>query len=350
MSSRTRLRQSIAATAALLALVLGWVGSQAYPSSEAVRLRNALLLETPSADVGRWGPGGAPGGFLAETRAVPPPLAEAARNAVKGVSGELARSRALVAHLLANARDNTPVTDVSIERTYRAIVDEGRGYCSDYIDAFVALALASDVPVRTWAFSFDGFGGHGHVVAEVHDAKLKQWVMLDVFNNVQPVTADGAPLAARDFRERFAADPASVRFVPIGPGRVAYWRDDKLREYYTNGIDQWYFWNGNNVVTRGTAAHYRALGAAPGAAQLLAVALGEYPRIVPLPTATNQPALERMKSLGVQLRVAIMLVALLTLALLVEVLLWLRAAPGERAERSTQGAQSDPMRHQKTTT
>jgi hypothetical protein len=325
------LRRSITATALSLTAVLAWVGAQSLPSSEAVRLRNALLFEAPAETVGAWLPGDEPPDFLAERREVPVLIAEPARRAAAAQQGELERSRALVAHLLANARDNTPIAAIDIERTYRGIVEDGRGYCSDYIDAFVALALATGIPVRTWAFSFDGFGGYGHVVAEVYDRTLRQWVMLDVFNNVQPLTADGRPLAARDFRARFADKPALVNFARIGAGRMPYHRDDKLREYYSNGIDQWYLWNGNNVITRSEASPYRVLAPAPGAAELLAIALGDHPRLVPLATATNAPLIERMNVLGRRLRFALVLIAVLTIALVVQSAWWLRRSRRQRS-------------------
>jgi hypothetical protein len=329
-----RLRWSAASTAAVLALLLGWVGVQSVPSSEAVRLRNALLIEPPSITVGQWLPDNVPAGFLVESRPVPVLLAEAARVATAGVGGgELEHSRALVAHLLANVRDSGPIAAVSVERTYREIVDEGRGYCSDYIDVFVALAHAVGISVRTWAFSFDGYGGRGHVVAEIYDRTLSQWVMLDVFNNVHPVRDNGALLSALEFRRLFADDPGSVRFDNIGPGRVGYRNDAKLREYYRNGIDQWYLWNGNNVITRGDAAPYLLLAPSPGAAQLLAIGLDDYPRLVPLLTSSNGELIARMRSLGVRLRVVIAIVAVLALALLLQGGVLLMASKPPRRSR-----------------
>jgi hypothetical protein len=337
-----RLRGSLIATAAALALLLGWVGVQSFPSTEAVRLRNALLMDAPKLGVGQWQPNSPPPGFLSEELAVPDSVAQAAREAVTGTGpDEFSRSRALVAHLLHKVQDSGGIHAVGLEATYRAIVDEGRGYCSDYITAFVAMAHALGIPVRTWAFSFDGFGGYGHIVAEIYDRARGQWVMLDVFNNVHPVSRiSGRPLSALEFRNRFSADPDVVEFVQIGPGRLAYSDDDKLREYYLHGLDQWYLWNGNNVVTRGEAAPYRMLKAVPGAAQLLAIGLGDYPHIVPVATTTNAPDIERMRALGQQLQIVLSLVFVLALALLVQVLLFLRAV------RRTRRAEAGPPGHE----
>src|SRR3712207_6947241 len=49
----------------------------------------------------------------------------------------------------------------SLEPTYEVIRNTGRGYCGDYADVYTALALAAGLSVRSWAFSFDGFGGRG---------------------------------------------------------------------------------------------------------------------------------------------------------------------------------------------
>src|SRR5690606_30495889 len=56
-----------------------------------------------------------------------------------------------------------------LSETYRRITEKGEGYCGDFVDSFTALATTAGLFTRAWAFSFDGFGGHGHVLNEVWD-------------------------------------------------------------------------------------------------------------------------------------------------------------------------------------
>jgi hypothetical protein len=311
-----------ATLAALLALV-GYVLSQAFPSSEAVRLRNALLMASADARVGEWSPDKPPSTFLKESMAVPAPIVASARKVLEApLDSDVDKARALASHLLVNVRDTGPVQSLEIEKTYRAIVEEGRGYCADIIRAYMALALAGGLPVRSWAFSFDGFGGHGHIVAEIYDRGAQQWVMLDVFNNVMPVSADAAaPMSARDFIAAFRAREADIKFVPIGPGRAGFVYDEKLRDYYRRGVDAWYLWDGNNVVSRGRGhAIVGWLGAvAEPLGELASIALGDFPRIVPLATATNGVYIERMHSLRARLLWITALGVILGAALIAEV-------------------------------
>ena len=316
-----RLTWSIVATLVALLAVVAYVLAQAYPSTEAVRLRNSLLIAPADVRVGQWTPDSMPPTFLTETMQVPASIAEAARRTIPDpLVPDLDKARALASHLMPHVKDRGPIQRTDVEATYREIIDKGRGYCADIVDAYVALALAAGLPVRTWAFSFDGFGGYGHIVVEIFDGNARQWVMLDIYNNVMPVTgAVDSTMSAREFLQKFGEREGEIRFVPIGPGRVAYSIDEKLRAYYRRGIDQWYLWEGNNVVSRGRA---NALIAAvsrvsqPGA-ELAAIVTGHFPRIVPLPTSTNAVHIERMSSLRERLLLAATIGSLLALLLVV---------------------------------
>jgi hypothetical protein len=301
------LRIAMRATAVALVALCGYVAVLAYPSTEAVRLRNSFLMLPADPAVGDWTPHSIPASFVRETAPMPDEIASAARLTVTNVSSDLERGRRLASYLMVHASETEtgPIRHrLSVETTYREIINNGRGYCSDYIDAFTALSLGAELPVRAWAFSFDGFGGHGHIVAEIFDAGSGRWVMLDVFNNVMPVAAGtGEPLSVRDFLPRFRQREQDVLFVPIGPGRLGYPVDAKLRDYYRRGIDQWYLWNGNNVVSRSQHPRIVALlgSVADPLGEVAAVFMGEFPRIVALPTRTNAELLLRMDRLHVQL-------------------------------------------------
>lgn len=303
--TRKTIRLTTGITLALLLTLIFYTLAQAFPSSEAVRLRNALLITPANARVGEWTPKNVPPEFLSEYMDVPEPIASAAKKALEGLAGsDIDKARALSGHLIAHVQDTGPIKSLDIVDTYQAIVEAGRGYCSDIVDAYVALALASGLSIRTWAFSFDGFGGHGHIVAEIFDRDTGQWVMLDVFNNVMPFSrVSGKPLSVREFISSFRSRETEISFVPIGRGRVAYWVDESLRAYYRDGLDQWYLWNGNNVVSRAKGSFvaqsigniFEPLG------ELVVIVEGRYPSITPLPSATNASYVERMLALRVRL-------------------------------------------------
>jgi hypothetical protein len=129
-------------------------------------------------------------------------------------------------------KDNGPIQGTDVEATYKEIVKAGRGYCADVVDVYMALALAARLPVRAWAFSFDGFGGHGHVVVEIFDDDAQQWVMLDVFNNVMPVAGSlNRTMSVREFLQNFRERESEVRFLPLVRDR-SLTGSTKLRAYY----------------------------------------------------------------------------------------------------------------------
>jgi len=263
---------------------------------------------------------------MVERMPLPSSLIHAAQGVIPDPSvPDLAKARAIASHLLIHVKDLGPIQEVDVEDTYQEIISQGRGYCADVVDAFLGLALAAGLQVRVWAFSFDGFGGYGHIVAEVFSRDTQRWVMLDVFNNVMPATrADLEPLSVRDFLHVFRADESEVLFVPIGPGRVGFPIDEKLRNYYRRGIDQWYLWGGNNVVSRG---HGNVLIASAGevsqiASELLSIATGHYPGIFPLYTPSNLSHIERMFSLRTRLLTAAIVGGLLAVALIAQIALY----------------------------
>ena len=88
-----------------------------------------------------------------------------------------------------------------LHETYRRIRANGDGYCGDFADVYTGLLNAAGVFSRNWAFSFDGYGGRGHIVNEVWIRGADQWVLLDVFNNIYFVDAKGRPMSALAVRQ-----------------------------------------------------------------------------------------------------------------------------------------------------
>lgn len=302
------LKLTFAVSATLLVVLILAVLEFAYPSSEAVRLRNSLLLAAQQPDDFDWTPAKTPATFRVERQPMPASIraGAAAATAAAGAS-DLERAKALAGHLLSHATRGGRIDSFEVEETYRTIIEKGTGYCADLIDAYVALAHAAGLSVRPWAFSFDGLGGRGHIVIEIFDRQRDRWLMLDVFNNAMPIDrATGEPLGAMAFRSKFLVDHDGVRLVPIGPWRQEFPQYEKLIEYYQDGINQWYLWDGNDVVSRSDHWLIRSAGrVTEELAEVAALVLGRSPHIVPVHSQENAVAIERLKQIRTWLLVAL---------------------------------------------
>ena len=290
---------AILANLAAIALLVGYVLAQAFPSTEAVRLRNALILEVGTESDFEWTPKQVPAGFLWERREPLPQFAIDAKR-VTGASdeGDWAKALSLAAMLVRNARRSEPV-QADLSATYRAILEEGRGYCADYVDAYLALAHAAGLGARAWAFSFDGFGGHGHALVEVFDRSRQKWLFLDVFNNVHALDRESRePLSAMEFRDFVLGRRDAPLIQRNGPSRLGYRVETKLLDYYRKGANEWYLWWGNNVYSYEAQAAVRLTGyLSHSLGQLAAIAVGVHPRIKAMPIPDNRAQIDRMLSL-----------------------------------------------------
>lgn len=306
------------ATLVILLLLLGvvaWLVMHAWPPTEATRMRNALLLDVGDARDFAWEPGTAPADFRSERRAPDPFFAAVAARVAGADEPDWVRARRIATHLIEHARELGPVR-AGPQATYQAI-REGYGYCADFVRTFIVLAQASGIGVRQWAFSFDGFGGHGHTFVEVWDSQRAKWLFLDVHNNVHAVDAEtGEPLSALEFREFLCARRAAVRIEPLGPGRPGYSDRDKLLAYWRRGVGEWYLWWGNAIQSY--YAHpvvRRLVGVSAGVAHAVGIALRLHPRLRVLGEPGNSAQVARMLRLGRRLRAAIAALVVLAIAL-----------------------------------
>ena len=236
---------NLAALGALLAY-LAWL---AYPPSEAMRLRNALLLRRGNEADFSWTPDTVPADFRAERA---PPSADYAAIVQSLGMGEVQldwdKARLLAAHLARHAGDKGPIRS-DLATTYHRI-QQGYGYCADFVKAYLGLAHAAGLFARQWAFSFDGFGGHGHTFVEVFDRQRARWIFIDVFNNFHAIdTPSGEQLSALEFRDSAMGRRARVAMRPNGSGRPGFIHETKAVDYYRRGAPEWYMWWGNDVFS-----------------------------------------------------------------------------------------------------
>jgi hypothetical protein len=267
-------------------------------SSELVRMRNALLYQ-PEPAAPAWTPATWPTDFAVDLKPPMPLFAEVvAERRLKVEGDDGATARAIAGHLLDGGKRRSEPIQANLSRTYRQIVGEGRGYCGDYADVFTVLASAAGLASRSWAFSFDGFGGHGHIFNEYWDRGRQRWVALDVHNNLFFVDEAGEPMGALAIRDALLAQRSIRPHRLRDDVRPGFAHESQLFAFYRRGLPEWYLWWGNAVQTLDQAWLPRLLAPLGRAAeQLGAVAAGVHPRLRVLHDVANAPQRERLERL-----------------------------------------------------
>jgi hypothetical protein len=294
-----------------LAIALPFLSLTPYMAegTELARVRNALIFDWTAPQDFNWTPANRPPDFLVDLEPASPQFEEIVqRLRLQQLPSDWERARALAGHLLGS---HAPLigggVQSNLSTTYEAIVGAGRGYCADFVLVFRALSGAAGIPVRAWAFSFDGFGGYGHVLPEVWDRQAQRWLVLDVFNNNYFVRLGRSePLSGLALRQMLLQEPDMIELRRIDPSlRPGYEEDAKALAYYRRGRDEWYLWWGSNPFTFEGGWPYRwlLLFSRP-IAQLTAIADGVHPRIRPVLSASNLPQIRDMERLRLHLKVA----------------------------------------------
>ena len=299
--------------AVLAAAVLKGAGD--LRGTEITRYRNAFLAEAGSEADFNWTPATMPADYLQEHAPIPEELSRWHGLARTGET--LSRALAMARALSVKPRLGDPIQR-STATTLATIETAGIGYCVDYTKVFSALAYSVGIPVREWAFSFDGFGGHGHIFNEVWDNDNQRWLMIDVFHGFYPRDrASGAPLSALEFRRRLLWAPASILWERLTPVAFGFKTDAEALDYYQRGAREWYLWWGNNSLgydQQPMVAWASQFGHLPE--QVAAMLTGALPKFKVLLTEENRAAFERLMWLKYFLLTAAAAEALLALALI----------------------------------
>ena len=286
-------------------------------SAEMVRMRNALLVRAQPADFA-WTPATVPADFAIENAAPLSLYAQAvARHGLSVAGDDWATALAIGRHLLPDGKRSGGPIQAGLAETYVRITQQREGYCGDYADSFTGLANAAGIFSRPWAFSFDGFGGYGHIFNEVWDRQHERWIMIDVFNNFYVAGADGEPLSAMAFREALEDGRGDLRLMPVDPAaQPGFALDARALAYYRQGLPEWYMWWGNNVFEYDSSPIVVALGKVHRAfEQLGGVAAGVYPQIRILEAPENAAQRNALRWLQLRLVASAVLGALSVLCL-----------------------------------
>lgn len=340
---RQRLRRLLALDLLLLVVVVAWVVAHAIPSSEAVRLRNAILLagELP-ADQFNWTPDEYPKNYLLETHPLPDELATALRGLnLSSLPDNWSRATAIAQHLQSRlGKEKGPIFG-DLKTTYQKITGEGAGYCGDFAMTFSALANAAGIPNRTWAFSFDGFGGHGHIFNEVWDNASKRWRAIDTFNNyVFLDSSTNTPLSALEFRAAMSRERPAPIIAVLNPNiRPGYKIHEKAVEYYQRGVNEWYQPWGNNVVTIDEHFLVKMLSSISGRfASPASILAGVQPPIFVVEAPESRAAFENLSALKLKLYAATMLAMSLVLIAVLLLVVRKKLYAGKHRARNTRQA------------
>ena len=235
-----------------------------------------------------------------------------AASKLEALPDDWSRAVAISAYLLTSSgqRLQGGAVQSDLRTTLRRIERDGQGYCADFVRVFSALALTAGIPVRSWAFSFDGFGGHGHVFPEIWNRQAGKWQLVGVFNNLAFLSADGEPLSGLAFRSALLERRTDLQFRPLVPAaRPGFVHPEKIRDYYERGAAQWYLWWGANPFSYDSAWSVRLFdGRSRSLAQFGAIVQGVHPRIHTVPTPQSVSDVAAM----VRLRWHLLAVGLLT--------------------------------------
>jgi len=247
--------------ALILVVAVLLISPHLVSGTELVRLRNALSLGADVQEAQIWSPPHVPADFRQET--VPPDpyfVAIATKLELATLPDDWARGVAIGRHLLGSAPVlNGGAVKSDLKGTYRAIVERGDGYCGDFVRVFTAIANAAGMTVRPWAFSFDGFGGHGHIWVEVWNRQQQRWQLFSAFMNYYYVDGNEEPLSALTLRSALIGRSPGLQLRPLHPGaRPSYVVEAKAWDYLRRGVNEWYLPWGNNVFTQDNAWAVRA--------------------------------------------------------------------------------------------
>lgn len=333
MSTLARPRRLRLLWLALLLLVVAPASLMPRLSSgtDLARMRNALIFEPLPRSAFEWPGDALPVGWLRDTEPPNPLYRKAvAHLALDRQPDDWQRALTIARHLLGAApvRDSGKV-QAGLDDTYRRIVVQGDGYCADFVRVFRALAEVAGLTQRVWAFSFDGFGGEGHVWVEIWNRRERRWQLMDVYNNSWFDLGRG-PISALELREALrAADPALKRARLHPQVRDGYAIEAKAWDYYRRGLDQWYLmWGINPFAEDALMSSLPSHPLARSFGQGLLIVLGLHPQAAALADVGNRDAIESMRWLRLHL------LAVVLGLLLGGVLLMLGLARALRAHRA----------------
>ena len=295
----------------LLLVAILPVAPHLVSGTELVRLRNALSLGPDFQAAQDWAPPAVPADYLRDTSPPDPYfVAVAAQLRLAELPDDWARGLAISRHLLGSA----PVLmggpiQKNLRDTHRGIIERGDGYCGDFVRAYTAIAGAAGMTVRSWAFSFDGYGGHGHIWVEVWNRQQTRWQLQDAYDNYYFVDGNDEPLSALALRSALVTRSPGLQLRPLFSGAPpGYAIESKAWAYFRRGLNEWYIPWGNNVFAQDSARAVRIFSGISRAGEGLgALVSGVSPSVRVLALASNERERASLRFLRLRLHGAAVL-------------------------------------------
>lgn len=264
-------------------------------SIDAVRIRNAMVAELGEPVQTDWTPDTIPANYKWESRPAPEYFGAIVDKVLSSEARQgtaLDQAILLARHLRATSRHGNPI-QANTRETYELIVSGQGGYCSDYTQAFIALALAAGLKVREWGFTWEDMA-NGHAFNEIWDPQLQKWLIVDAFTSFYVVdAATGAPMSSLEFRASLLGEPGAgeARVVPIVPDQFGFKSPEKALEFYRRGVPQMFLLLGNSVFSYDANPIIQITQPLPRSVEMLvAILLGEHPRFLFVPSASRTEA------------------------------------------------------------
>lgn len=264
-----------------------------FPVTEATKLRNSFIAYSGEINDVAWTPEEVPKTYL-EEKIIPDQFKNISNDILGSKINQeenFFRALKIAQHLMKGpGRGKGIQTDTF--NAYQKIMTEGGGYCADYSQVFNGIAISSEIPVREWGMTFDGFGGDGHTFNEIYDNSLKKWIMIDSFYSLYIKNIKtNEPLSVMEFRKYLTTGEEGYDYeiVPIVSGKFAFNSNAHAVKYYKKGINQLYLWWGNNVFSYDSNNIVRILGPiSRSLEQTSAIIMGIHPRILIISTTENE--------------------------------------------------------------
>ena len=278
-----------------------WFASLVTPGEEAVKIRNGLVAEMADPAAFEWKPAETPRTFklnqskpTTSMRAVVASIRAAnTGNAAQG----LALAVAIARHLMQSPRRTGGPIQAGLDATYQRITENGEGYCADFTRVFSGLAVASDLPVRTWSISFEAFGA-GHSFSEIYDSVRSKWILIDAFHSLYFVDAVSLePLSVLELHERLilSGGVPRVAISPIVAGKSPFKSDALALDYDRRGFRQLALVWGNNVFDYDRSSAIKWAGrASRHLERAVAIGLDIYPDLKIYPRGHSQRDVEAL--------------------------------------------------------
>jgi hypothetical protein len=288
-------------------------------SIDAVRIRNAMVADLGEPSQTDWTPDTIPANYNWERRPAPDYFAAIVDKVLSHEARQgsaLDQAILLARHLRATSHHGNPI-QANTRETYDKIVSGQGGYCSDYTQAYNALALAARLQVREWGFTWEDMA-NGHAFNEIWDPRLGKWVFIDAFTSFYVVdAASGIPMSALEFRASLLGEPGGgePRVVPIVPQRFGFKSPEKALDWYRRGVPQMFLLLGNSVFSYDANPIIQMTEPLPRSVEMLAaILLGEHPRFLFVPSIARPEA--RNEVLRLQRQLAWFLVKLAAIVIL----------------------------------